>query len=328
MFDPFGRKITYLRLSVTDRCDLRCVYCMPDHMEFLPKSDVLSLEELQRLSAVFIDLGIRKIRLTGGEPLVRRDVDKLIRALGWRTTTGDLDEVTLTTNGTQLERLAVDLVDAGVRRINVSLDSLDEMTFKTVTRGGDLHAVIRGIDLARRLGIAIKINTVALKGVNDHEFDRLLTWCAERGLDWCLIETMPLGDVADRLDHYLPLAKVRQDLSRRWTLVDSLYKTGGPARYVQVSETGGRIGFITPMTHNFCEGCNRVRVSCTGTLYMCLGQEDAVDLRGPLRSSRDDEPVRQAILQAIDHKPKGHDFVIDKDHQRPSVSRPMSMTGG
>ena len=327
MMDSFGRQITYLRLSVTDRCDLRCVYCMPEHMEFLPKSDVLSLEELQRLCGVFADLGVRKIRLTGGEPLVRRDVMTVVRALGARVAAGTLDEVTLTTNGTQLERFAADLAECGVKRINVSVDSLDSQVFRAVTRGGDLATVLRGIDLARDLGLRVKINTVALKGTNDHEFDRMLEWCGRLGLDWCLIETMPMGDIHNRMDQYLPLAQVRDDLARRWTLVDSLYKSGGPARYVQVAETGGRLGFITPMTHNFCEGCNRVRVTCTGTLYMCLGQEDAVDLRAPLRSSDGDDAVRHAILHAIRHKPKGHDFIIDPAHG-PSVLRPMSQTGG
>ena len=309
MIDSFGRQVTYLRLSVTDRCDLRCVYCMPEHMEFLPKSDVLSLEELQRLSWAFVDLGVRKIRLTGGEPLVRRDVMTLIGALGRRVAAGDL-------------------AANGVRRINVSMDSLKPDVFRRVTRGGDLDQVIRGIDRALAAGLAIKINAVALRGVNDDEFDALLAWCGDRGVDLCLIETMPMGDVADRVDQYLPLGQVRDDLSRRWTLVDSLYRTGGPARYVRVEETGARLGFITPMTHNFCEGCNRVRVTCTGTLYMCLGQEDAADLRAPLRQSDQDEALRAAIIQAIDRKPKGHDFVIERGQKGPSVGRTMSLTGG
>ncbi len=328
MIDPFGRTITYLRLSVTDRCDLRCVYCMPEHMEFLPKSDVLSLEELLRLSGAFITLGVKKIRLTGGEPLVRRDVMTLIRALGQRIGAGQLDEVTLTTNGTQLGRFARDLAEAGVRRINVSMDSLNPTVFAQVTRGGDLGLVMDGIDKALAAGIAVKINTVALKGVNEGECHALVAWCGDRGVDLCFIETMPLGEVDDRLDRYLPLSEVRESLSKRWTLVDSSYTTGGPARYALVKETGARVGFITPMTHNFCEGCNRVRVTCTGTLFMCLGQEDAVDLRQPLRASEQDDLVRGAILEAIAHKPKGHDFLIDRDHQGPSVTRTMSMTGG
>jgi len=328
MIDPFGRTITYLRLSVTDRCDLRCVYCMPEHVEFLPKCDVLSLEELQRLCGTFIGLGIRKIRLTGGEPLVRRNVLTLIEALGARVKSGDIDEVTLTTNGTQLQRLAGDLADAGVRRINVSMDSLDPGVFNRVTRGGDLKLVTDGIETALAAGIAVKINTVALKGVNDGEYDDLLVWCGDRGIDLCFIETMPMGDVEDRLDRYLPLDQVQDSLARRWTLSDSAYSTGGPARYVTVLETGTRVGFITPMTHNFCEGCNRVRVTCTGTLFMCLGQNDSMDLRAPLRASEADDLLRAAIVEAIAHKPKGHDFVIDRDHQGPSVARPMSLTGG
>jgi cyclic pyranopterin phosphate synthase len=328
MIDPFGRSVSYLRLSVTDRCDLRCVYCMPEHMEFLPKSDVLSLEELQRLSGAFIDLGIKKIRLTGGEPLVRRDVMTLIRALGNRVKEGTLDEVTLTTNGTQLERFASDLAEAGVKRINVSMDSLTPDLFRQVTRGGDLHQVIEGIDRALDSGIAVKINTVALKGVNDHEYIRLVEWCMDRGIDVCFIETMPMGDVDGRLDRYLPLGIVEEILGGKWTLQPSDYYTGGPARYSEIRGTGMRVGFITPMTHNFCEGCNRIRVTCTGTLFMCLGQDDAVDLREPLRQSKQDHLVRAAILDAIAHKPKGHDFMIDQDHQGPSVSRTMSMTGG
>jgi GTP 3',8-cyclase len=315
MTDPFGRKITYLRLSVTDRCDLRCVYCMPEHMDFLPKSDVLTLEELQRLSASFIDLGIRKIRLTGGEPLVRRNVMTLFEMLGRRVQDGDIDEVTLTTNGTQLERFAAELSSYGVRRINVSVDSLDPDIFRKVTRGGDLNGVKRGIDQALASGIAIKINAVALRGVNDQHFDQLLSWCGDRGMDLCLIESMPMGDVMDRFGQYLPLTEARQTIAQSWTLTDIPYRTGGPANYVRVEQTGARLGFITPMTHNFCEGCNRVRVTCTGTLFMCLGQEDQED-------------VRQAIVAAIGRKPKGHDFILDREHQGASISRSMSQTGG
>ncbi len=329
MIDPFGRAITYLRVSVTDRCDLRCVYCMPETMRFLPKRDVLSLEETQRLCEAFIRLGVRKLRLTGGEPLVRRDVITLIRALGRRVGDGGLDELTLTTNGTQLARFAGDLAAAGMRRINVSIDSLDPDRFATITRGGDLPRVLDGVAAARAAGLAVKINMVALSGVNDGEYDRMLAWCGEAGLDLCLIETMPLGEIeGGRAGRYLSLAELRRDLETRWTLAPSDHVTGGPARYVRVAETGRRLGFITPMSHNFCEGCNRVRVTCTGTLYPCLGQEDAADLRAPLRASESDEVLEAAIRDAIARKPKGHDFVIDRADDGPSVSRHMSVTGG
>jgi len=327
--DPFGRPITYVRISVTDRCDFRCVYCMAEDMTFLPKKDVLSLEELDRLCSAFVDQGVRKLRLTGGEPLVRRNVMALVRSLSRHLVSGALEELTLTTNGSQLARFASELADCGVKRINVSVDTLDAAKFKAITRWGQLDQVLGGIDVARAAGLKIKVNAVALKGVNEFEFDELIRWTHDKGMDLTLIETMPLGDVgADRTDQYLPLSLVRKRLEERWTLEDIPLKTGGPARYVQISETGGRLGFITPLTHNFCEGCNRVRVTCTGTLYMCLGQEDAADLRAPLRASEADDLLRAAIVEAIARKPKGHDFIIDREHHRPAVGRHMSMTGG
>ncbi|MFQ5959206.1 MAG: GTP 3',8-cyclase MoaA [Alphaproteobacteria bacterium] len=329
MIDPFGRHVTYLRVSVTDRCDFRCVYCMSEDMTFLPKADLLTLEELDRLCGAFVGLGVRKIRLTGGEPLVRRNVMWLVRALGSRLDAGALDELTLTTNGSQLARFAGDLVDAGVRRINVSLDTLDAEKFRAITRWGKFDQVMGGIAAAKDAGLRVKINTVALRGINDDELDDMIAWCGSQGFDLTLIETMPMGDVAgDRTDQYLPLSLVRARLKERWTLTDIDYKTGGPARYVRVGETGGRLGFITPLTHNFCESCNRVRLTCTGTLYMCLGQDDDADLRAPLRASESDEALVAAIHEAIGRKPKGHDFVIDRRHKRPAVARHMSVTGG
>jgi cyclic pyranopterin phosphate synthase len=329
MIDPFGRDISYLRVSVTDRCDLRCVYCMAEDMSFLPKADVLSLEELDRLCGAFIDLGVRKIRLTGGEPLVRRNVISLVRSLGARLGNG-LDELTLTTNGTQLAKHAADLAAAGIRRVNVSLDTLDPAAFRAATRWGDLDKVLGGIFAAKAAGLHVKINAVALQGVNEGEFDRMLAWCGEHGFDLCLIETMPLGETGeDRTEQFLPLSLVRAQLKQRWTLTATDYVTGGPARYYDVAETGTRLGFITPMTHNFCESCNRVRITCTGRLYMCLGQEDEADLRAPLRDEElGREGLRAAILEAIARKPKGHDFIIDRRHQRPAVARHMSVTGG
>ena len=326
--DPFGRTITYLRVSVTDRCDFRCVYCMAEDQHFLPRKDVLSLGELDRLCSAFVARGVRKLRLTGGEPLVRKDFLSLVQSLSRHLGRG-LDELTLTTNGSQLARYASELAAAGVERINVSVDTLDPTKFRAITRWGDLGQVLAGIEAARRAGLKVKINTVALKGVNESEFDDLIRWTHGAGMDLTLIETMPLGDVgADRTEQYLPLSAVRADLAERWTLAETSHRTGGPARYVRVAETGGRLGFITPLTHNFCEGCNRVRVTCTGTLYMCLGQEDAADLRAPLRASSDDELLDTAIEAAIARKPKGHDFVIDRAHQRPAVARTMSVTGG
>lgn len=328
MIDPFGRAITYLRVSVTDRCDLRCVYCMAEDMTFLPKSEILSLEELDRLCAAFIRLGTTKIRITGGEPLVRRDVMHLFRALGARLGTG-LRELTVTTNGSQLARHAEALFAAGVRRINVSLDTLLPEKFTAITRWGRLEQTLQGIMAAKAAGLAVKINAVALRGTNEDEFDDLLTWCGQHRFDLCLIETMPLGDIGDdRTDQYLPLSLVRSRLRRRWTLTESDYNTGGPARYYTVGETGCRLGFITPMTHNFCESCNRVRLTCTGTLYMCLGQEDSADFRDLIRAGATDTDLEEAIRTAIARKPKGHDFIIDRRHSTPSVARHMSVTGG
>jgi len=328
MIDPFGRSITYLRVSVTDRCDLRCVYCMAEDMTFLPKAEVLSLEELDRICNAFIRLGTKKIRITGGEPLVRRDVMTLFGSLGQRIGAG-LDELTVTTNGTQLARYATTLREAGVRRVNVSLDTLDGPKFKAITRLGRMEQTLDGIFAAKAAGLAVKINAVAMKGVNEDEFDAMLAWCGEHGFDLCLIETMPMGDITgDRTDQYLPLSIVRSRLRRRWTLGETDYRTGGPARYFAVQETGRRIGFITPMTHNFCESCNRVRLTCTGTLYMCLGQDDQADLRHVMRSGGSDEALEQAILEAIGRKPKGHDFIIDRRQDRPAVARHMSVTGG
>ena len=329
LVDPFGREITYLRVSVTDRCDFRCVYCMSENMAFLPKADLLSLEELDRLCSAFITRGVRKLRLTGGEPLVRRGIMTLFSSLSRHLASGALDELTLTTNGSQLPKYAAELAGLGVRRINVSLDTLDPDKFRAITRWGELDKVLAGIDAAQAAGLKVKINAVALKGVNEDEFPALLEWAHGRGMDLTLIEVMPLGDVGEgRLDQYLPLSIVRARLGERFTLTDIDYRTGGPARYVNVPETGGRLGFITPLTHNFCESCNRVRVTCTGTLYMCLGQEDAADLRTPLRASEGNDLLDAAIDDAIARKPKGHDFVIDRRHQRPALSRHMSVTGG
>ncbi|MGE3230708.1 MAG: GTP 3',8-cyclase MoaA [Hyphomicrobium sp.] len=329
MLDPYGRTISYLRVSVTDRCDFRCVYCMAEDMTFLPKSEILTLEELDRLCTAFVRLGVRKLRLTGGEPLVRRNVMTLIRALGRHLESGALEELTLTTNGSQLAKHAADLAAIGVKRVNVSVDSLDETKFRAITRWGKLPQVLEGIAAARRAGLAVKINTVALKGVNDDEFDRLVTWCGAEGHDLTFIEVMPMGDIGDdRLEQYLPLSLVRARLAERWTLSEIDYRTGGPARYVRVAETGGRIGFITPLTHNFCESCNRVRLTCTGQLYMCLGQNDDADLRAPLRASESDSLLEDTIREAIARKPKGHDFVIDRRHKAPAVARHMSVTGG
>ena len=329
LIDPFGRAVTYIRVSVTDRCDFRCVYCMSEDMNFLPKRDLLSLEELDRLCSTFVGLGTKKIRVTGGEPLVRRGIMTLFRSLSRHLESGALEEVTVTTNGSQLARHAQELFDCGVRRINVSLDTLDADRFRAITRWGDLGKVLEGVDAAQKAGLAIKINAVALKGVNDDEFPRLIEWAHGRGMDLTFIEVMPLGDIeAARVDQYLPLSLVRANLMDRFTLQNIDYQTGGPARYVRVAETGGRLGFITPMTHNFCESCNRVRVTCTGTLFMCLGQEDAADLRAPLRASESDAPLIGAIRDAILRKPKGHDFIIDRGTALPAVGRHMSVTGG
>ena len=329
MIDPFGRTVTYLRASVTDRCDFRCFYCMAEDMTFLPKSEVLSLEELDRLYSAFIARGVRKLRLTGGEPLVRRNVMSLIQNLGRHLDSGALDELTLTTNGSQLAKHAEDLKAAGIERINVSLDTLDSNRFTAITRWGRLDKVLDGIAAAKAAGLAIKINAVALSGLNDDEFDRMIRWCGEQGFDLTLIETMPLGEVdVDRTDHFLPLSRVRDDLAQRWTFNESDHQSGGPARYVEIAETGQRLGFITPLTHNFCELCNRVRLTCTGTLYMCLGQEDAANLRTPLRASKANDLLDAAIDEAIGRKPKGHDFIIGRHQAVPAVDRHMSVTGG
>jgi cyclic pyranopterin phosphate synthase len=329
MIDPFGRAITYLRVSVTDRCDFRCNYCMAEDMTFLPKREILSLEELDRLCSAFVRQGVKKLRMTGGEPLVRRDIMTLFRSLSRHLESGDLEELTLTTNGSQLSRFAGELAEIGVKRVNVSLDTLDPDKFQAITRWGKLDKVLEGLDAAREAGLQVKINAVALKGVNDDEVDRLVRWCGEQGYDLTFIEVMPMGDIGEqRIDQYWPLSMLRAELAKNWTLEEIDYRTGGPARYSRVKETGGRLGFITPMTHNFCESCNRVRLTCTGTLYMCLGQEDAADLRAPLRASDDDALLDEAILEAIGRKPKGHDFIIDRRRKQPAVSRHMSVTGG
>jgi GTP 3',8-cyclase len=331
LIDPFARRISYLRVSVTDRCDFRCVYCMAEHMEFLPKKELLTLEELDRLCTGFVRLGVRKLRITGGEPLVRKGIMAFFRAMSRHLDSGALDELTLTTNGSQLEKYAADLHAAGVRRVNVSLDTLDPERFRAITRWGRFEQVMRGIDAAAAAGLSVKINAVALRGVNCDEIHRFVAWCGERGFDLTFIEVMPMGDLGgeDRLDQYYSLRDLRADLETRWTLTDTPERTGGPARYVRVAETGGRIGFITPLTHNFCESCNRVRLTCTGQLFMCLGQEDEADLRGVLRDNpQNDAAVEDAIRAAIARKPKGHDF----DYSRRSVSgqmtRHMSHTGG
>lgn len=323
MIDPFGRRVEYLRVSVTDRCDFRCVYCMAEDMTFLPKADLLTLEELERLCGAFIRLGVKKLRLTGGEPLVRKGVMGLIGRLGDRLGQG-LEELTLTTNGAQLAAHAAGLKAAGMERINVSLDTLDERKFAEITRWGRLPQVLEGIAAAKAAGLRVKINMVALKGVNDDEFGAMLAWCGEQKFDLCLIETMPMGEVVHRVETHLPLDGVKRDLMRDWTLNPSRHATGGPARYFDVAQTGTRIGFITPLSNHFCDDCNRVRLTCTGTLYMCLGQEDAADLRAPLRASEDDAALEAAIHAAIARKPKGHEFEIS----RPAVARHMSLTGG
>jgi len=328
LVDGFGRAVTYLRVSVTDRCDLRCVYCMAEHMTFLPKAQVLTLEELERLASAFIDLGVRKIRITGGEPLVRKGVMGLFSALSHRLATGDLGELTLTTNGTRLETFAGELAAAGVQRVNVSLDTLDPEVFRRLTRGGDLAQVLRGLEAAKGAGLAVKINAVALRDDNAAELPDLIAWAHGQGFDATLIEAMPMGDIdVDRSDQFLSLRQVRDHLESFWTLTDLDLTTGGPARYVRVAETGGRLGFITPLSHNFCELCNRVRLTCTGTLHTCLGREDASDLRAVLRAGASDTELREAIRAAVDAKPEGHDFRIDRNAP-PAVQRHMSTTGG
>jgi cyclic pyranopterin phosphate synthase len=329
MTDPFGRSIRYLRVSVTDRCDLRCFYCMSEDMTFLPKADLLTLEELDRLCTAFIAKGVRKLRLTGGEPLVRRNVMGLVRSLSRHLKTGALDELTLTTNGSLLAKYAGELADCGVSRINVSLDTLDPAKFRAITRWGDLDKVLAGIEAARAAGLAVKINAVALKGLNEDEIPALMEWAHGKDMALTLIEVMPMGDIGEgRIDQYVPLSLLRARLAAKYTLTDLPDNTGGPARYVKVAETGGKLGLITPMTHNFCESCNRVRITCTGTIHTCLGHEDATDLRRPLRAAADNDLLNAAIDSAIGTKPKGHDFIIDRRHNRPSVSRHMSVTGG
>ncbi len=330
LIDPFARAISYLRVSVTDRCDFRCVYCMSEHMEFLPKKELLSLEELDRLCSTFVALGVQKLRITGGEPLVRKGVMTFFRAMGRHLDSGALKELTLTTNGSQLRRFARDLADCGVRRVNVSLDTLDESRFRAITRWGRLGQVLDGLDAAAEAGLRVKINAVALKGVNDDEVHDMVAWCGARGFDLTFIEVMPMGDLGneDRLDQYWSLKDLRRELETRWSLSDTAERTGGPARYVRVAETGGRIGFITPLTHNFCESCNRVRLTCTGQLYMCLGQEDEADLRSVLRTTGDDDALVAAIRAAIARKPRGHDFDYSRQTVAGQVSRHMSHTGG
>ena len=328
LVDPFGRAIDYIRVSVTDRCDFRCVYCMAEEMTFLPKSELLSLEELEVVCRNFMRLGTRKIRLTGGEPLVRRNIMHLIRNLGAEVKSGNLDELTITTNGSQLEKKAEELAEAGVRRLNVSLDTLDADKFQLVTRWGALDKVLAGMKAARKAGLQIKLNTVALKGVNEDELGDMVAFAGNEGFDMTIIEVMPMGDIGNenRVDQYLPVSVVRSRLEKRFTLTPSDYATAGPARYVEVGETGRRLGFITPMTHNFCESCNRVRITCTGQLYMCLGQDDHADLSRALRGGGE-AGLQEAIYEAIGRKPKGHDFVISRREAR-NVGRMMNVTGG
>ena len=331
LIDPFARAITYLRVSVTDRCDFRCVYCMSENMTFLPKKDLLTLEELDRMCTTFIGLGVQKLRITGGEPLVRKGIMTYFRAMTRHLESGALKELTLTTNGSQLEKYATDLFDAGVRRINISLDTLDEKKFADITRWGRLPQVLRGIDAAQAAGLRIKINAVALKGFNEDELPRMTEWCAERGMDLTWIEVMPMGDIGNenRLGQFWSLKDVRAAYAQNYTVTDLAERTGGPARYVRLEETGQKIGFITPLSHNFCESCNRVRLTCTGELYMCLGQEDMADLRAPLRAHPDsDIPLQEAIRAAISHKPKGHDFDYSRQRLDGQMSRHMSHTGG
>jgi len=328
LIDPFKRKISYVRVSVTDRCDFRCTYCMSEDMEFLPKKDVLSLEELDRLCNTFIDLGVKKLRITGGEPLVRKNIMQLFSNLGKKLDQG-LEELTLTTNGSQLDRYAKDLFENGVRRINVSLDSLEKNKFKKITRIGDLDKVINGIMVAKKAGLKIKINTVALKGINDNEILNLVNWCGENKFALTFIEVMPMGEIGEkRADQYMPLTDVKSLIQTKYSLTEDSLRTGGPARYVHCHETDQKIGFITPHTHNFCELCNRVRITCTGEMYMCLGQQDKADLKTPLRKSENDQLLKDVIYEAILRKPKGHDFVIERKENEQFVPRHMNVTGG
>ncbi len=328
LIDPFQRKISYVRVSVTDRCDFRCTYCMSEDMEFLPKKDVLSLEELDRLCSAFIDLGVKKLRITGGEPLVRKNIMQLFSNLGKKLGHG-LEELTLTTNGSQLHRYAKDLFDSGVKRINVSLDSLEKNKFKKITRVGDLDKVINGIMAAKEAGLKIKINTVALKGINDNEILNLVNWCGENKFALTFIEVMPMGEIGEkRSDQYIPLTEVENLIQTKYSLTEDSLRTGGPARYVHCRETDQKIGFITPHTHNFCELCNRIRITCTGEMYMCLGQQDKADLKTPLRKSENDQLLKDVIYEAISRKPKGHDFVIERKENEQFVPRHMNVTGG
>ena len=328
LIDSFQRKISYIRVSVTDRCDFRCVYCMSEDMEFLPKKDVLSLEELDRLCNIFIDLGVKKLRITGGEPLVRKNIMQLFSNLGNKIGQG-LEELTLTTNGSQLALYAKDLFDNGVKRINVSLDSLDKNKFKKITRNSDFNKVVKGIMAAKNAGLKIKINTVALKGINDNEILDLVNWCGENKFALTFIEVMPMGEIGEkRIDQYMPLTEVRSLIKTRYSITDDPLKTGGPAKYVHCHETNQKIGFITPLTHNFCETCNRVRITCTGKMYMCLGQEDKEDLKKPLRESENNDLLKKVIYKAILRKPKGHDFVIERKKDEKFVPRHMNVTGG
>ena len=328
LIDSFQRKISYVRVSVTDRCDFRCTYCMSEDMEFLPKKDVLTLEELDRLCNTFIDLGVKKLRITGGEPLVRKNIMKLFRNLGKKIGNG-LEELTLTTNGSQLDKYAKDLFNSGVRRINISLDSLDKLKFKKITRFGDLDKVVKGIMLAKKVGLKIKINTVALKGINDDEILNLVNWCGENKFNLTFIEVMPMGEIGEkRIDQYMPLTEVKNLIQKKYSLTEDSLRTGGPARYVHCHETDQKIGFITPHTHNFCELCNRVRITCTGEMYMCLGQQDKEDLKTPLRKSENDQLLKDTIHDAISRKPKGHDFIIERKENEQFVPRHMNVTGG
>ncbi|MGG7644020.1 GTP 3',8-cyclase MoaA [Rhodovulum sp. YNF3179] len=331
LIDPFARPINYLRVSVTDRCDFRCVYCMAENMTFLPKKELLTLEELDRMCSAFVGLGVEKLRITGGEPLVRRGIMTFFESMARHLDSGALRELTLTTNGSQLRRFAQDLAALGVKRVNISLDTLDEKKFADITRWGRLPQVLDGIEAAQEAGMRVKINTVALKGFNEDELFTLVDWCAGRGMDLTFIEVMPMGDLGneDRLDQYWPLKDLRARLEERFTTIDLAENTGGPARYVRLAETGQKIGFITPLTHNFCESCNRVRLTCTGELYMCLGQEDMADLRAPLRAHpEDDAPLVEAIRAAIARKPRGHDFDYSRQQVGGQMSRHMSHTGG
>ena len=328
LLDPYKRPVNYLRVSVTDRCDFRCQYCMAENMTFLPKKDLLSLDEIERICVTFINLGTKKIRITGGEPLVRKNVMSLFKNLGQLILKDKLSELTLTTNGSQLEKYAEQLFEYGVKRINVSIDTLKPQLFRNLTRRGNLDQVVRGIDKAIAVGLKIKINTVALKETNEFELTDILKWAHSKKCDITFIETMPLGEIdVDRTDQFLPLSKVKETLSKKYTLNSSKHYTGGPSRYFNIEETGHRVGFITPLTHNFCELCNRVRLTCTGKLYMCLGQEDSADFRDAARSSNWEVDLKHAIVEAISRKPKGHDFVIRRKHS-PSVNRHMSVTGG